>query len=81
MQKNKRKKGWGVEGVHAPQYFLKFLWIMLQYATIQYAIFKPYAASKMELFGWKTVVDCFYIELRLKCDRVPRSHSEMHRFR
>ena len=50
MQKNKRKKGWGVEGVHAPQYFLKFLWIMLQYATIQYAIFKPYAASKMELF-------------------------------
>ena len=54
---------------------------MLQYATIQYAIFKPYAASKMELFGWKTVVDCFYIEFRLKCDRVPRSHSEIHRFR
>ena len=29
---------------------LKILWIMQQYAAIQYAIFKPYATSKMELF-------------------------------
>ena len=27
------------------------------------------------------VVDRCYIELHLKCDRVPRSDSEMHRFR
>ena len=72
---------------HASQYLLKFLWIMLQCATIQYAIFKPYAISKTELFvaeikSWlETVVDCCYIELRLKCDRVPRSDSEIHRFR
>ena len=33
-----------------PPNTLKFLWIMLQYANIQYAIFKPYATFKMELF-------------------------------
>ena len=44
-KKFKRKKG-----THAPQYLLKLLWIMLQYATIQYAMFKLYATSKMELF-------------------------------
>ena len=38
------------KGTHAPQYLLKLLWIMLQYATIQYAMFKLYATSKMELF-------------------------------
>ena len=60
---------------------------MLQYAIIQYAIFKPYATSKMELFvaeisEWlETVGDCCYRELHLKCDRVPRSDSEMQRFR
>ena len=33
-----------------PQYLLKILWFNLQYATIQYAIFKPSATSKIELF-------------------------------
>ena len=39
---------------------------MLQYATIQYALFKPYATSKMELFVaeiklWlETVVDVLF---------------------
>ena len=34
---------------------------MLQYATIQYKVFKPYAASKMELFvaGWKLLLTVF----------------------
>ena len=47
--------------------------------------FKFYGTSKIEFFVTKnrywleTVVDCCYKERRVKCDRAPRSDSEMHR--
>ena len=43
--------------------------------------FKPYAKPKLEIFltknrSWlKTIIDCCYIELCLKCDMVPISNS------
>ena len=43
--------------------------------------FKPYVTSKMEVFVKIKVMDvnCFYIELRLRCDRPLTSDSHIYR--
>ena len=56
-----------------PYYFLKGF---VDHVTI-------FNSSSMQHVRWsyllETVVDSCYIELCLKCDRTPRSDSEMHR--
>ena len=56
-------------------------WIMpwLQYLSPVQHLMWSSLWQKEDRWGLETVVDCCYVELCLKCNRAPRSNSEMHR--